>query len=298
MGIMLSANWPDLLEKDIRKVYIDQYKPLPAMTPDLFNIEGTSAGYEKTTGATPVPDHVEFTGKINTVERVQGYDKTHTFTEYAAQIQIQRKLAADDQTRSVNRFGRGLATSANRSREKLAANVFNLAFTFEPTDGDGAELCASDHPSPVSGVSNQSNESTLSLSATNVETTRLNVYDFYDLSGEVISCNPDSILIPRDLEETGWEIINSKGKVDTADNNANFHMGKYNLVVWDRMTDANNWFMFELAGMKEYLIWWNREAIQMFQDKDSDTLIAKYLSYYRCGTGWDDWRFIYGQLVA
>ena len=298
MGIMLSANWPDLLEKDIRKVYIDQYKPLPAMTPDLFNIMGSSSGYEKVTGVTPVPDHVEFTGKISTVERVLGYDRTHTFTEYAAQIQIQRKLAADDQTRTVNRFGKGLSTSANRSREKLAANVFNLAFTYEPSDLDGTELCASDHPSPKSGVSNQSNESTLSLSATNVETTRLAMYDFYDLDGETISVAPDSCLIPRDLEETGWEIINSKGKVDTADNNANFHQGKYNLVVWDRLTDANNWFMFELAGMKEYLCWYNREPIQMFQDKDSDTLIAKYLSYYRCGTGWDDWRFIYGQLVS
>jgi len=147
-------------------------------------------------------------------------------------------------------------------------------------------------------VSNQSNEGTSALSAANVEATRLDMYDFYDLAGETISVNPDTILAPRDLEETGWEIINSKGKVDTADNNQNFHYGKYKLVIWDRLTDADNWFMIDYSEMKEYLLWYNREPIQMFQDKDSDTLIAKYLSYYRCGTGWDGWTWVYGQLVS
>jgi len=297
-GVALAANWPDLLEVDMRVIYMDQYQVLPTMVPDLFGIESSDKSYEKMSQAGPVPDHTEFAGKIDVVERTQGYDKTVTFTEYAAQIQIQRKLVADDQTRTVNRMPKGLATSASRSREKKGANIFILAFTYEPSDGDGTELCASDHPSPVNGVSTQSNEGTLSLSATNVETTRLNMFDFHDEIGEKLSLNPDSILIPRNKEEKGWEIINSKGKIDTADNNANFHHGKYNLVIWDRLTDSNNWWMYDKSMMKDYLIWWNREPIQFFQDKDSDTLIAKYLSYYRCGTSWDDWRFLFGHLVS
>jgi len=83
-----------------------------------------------------------------------------------------------------------------------------------------------------------------------------------------------------------------------ADNNRNFLMGKYNLMIWDRLTDANNWWMSDLEMQKDYLYWWNREPIQFFQDKDSDTLVAKYLSYYRCGVSWDDWRFVYGNLVS
>lgn len=298
MSIHLAENWPDLLEPDLRKVYIDQYQVLPAMTPDIFGVLSTDKPYEKSTSVGSVPDHQVFTGRIGAVSREQGYDKTHVFTEYAAQIQIQRKLVADDQNRVVNRFPKGLATSANRSREKQACNVFNLGFTYEPSDGDGTELFAADHPSNVSSVSNQSNEGTLTLSGTNVESTRLLMYDFYDDIGETISVSPNSLIIPRDLEETGWEIINSKGKVDTADNNANFHQGKYKLIVWDRLTDGENWVMADYDMMKDYLIWWNREPIQMFKDKDSDTLIGKWLSYYRCGTGWDDWRWGYGQLPA
>lgn len=102
-------------------------------------------------------------------------------------------------------------------------------------------IVASDHPSPVDGVSTQSNEGTLSLGAGNVETTRLAMHEFADDQGELISIDPNTLLIPIDLEQTGWEIINSKGKVDTAENNANFHQGKYKLIVWKRFSDSNNW---------------------------------------------------------
>jgi len=297
MSVQLAANWPDLLEKDFRKIYMDQYRSLPAMVPDLFNVMRSDAAFEKTSQVGTVPDFQEFTGKVAGVDPVQGYDKTFTFTEYSAKIEIQRKLAADDQYRVMSRLPKGLATSASRSREKLGASIFSLAFTFEPTDGDGAELCASDHDSTVASTSNQSNEGTSSLSATNVETTRIAMHNFTDDQGELISVNPDTLIVPRDLEQTGWEIINTKGKVDTANNNANFHQGKYKLVVWDRLSDTNNWFFTDYKMQKEFLLWWNREPIQFFQDKDSNTLVAIYLGYYRCGTGWDDWRWIYGHLV-
>ena len=295
--MQLAANWQDLLEKDFRKIYFDQYKILPAMIPDLFNVQRSEAAFEKTSAVGQVPDFTEFTGKIAEVDPVQGYDKTYTFTEYASKIEIQRKLAADDQYRVMSRYPKNLATAASRSREKLGAAVYALAFTFEPTDGDGTELCASDHPSNVAGIATQSNEGTLSLSATNVETTRLNMHGFKNDIGELISMNPDTITAPRALEQTAWEIINSKGKVDTANNNANFHQGKYKLIIWDRLTDTNNWFVSDFGMQKDYLLWWNREPVQFFQDKDSNTLTAIFLGYYRVGTGWDDWRWIFGQLV-
>lgn len=295
--MQLAANWPDLQEKDFRKIFQDQYQTLPMMVPDLFNIQKTEAAFEKNSGVGTVPDFIEFTGKVAEVSPTQAYDKTYTFTEYAAKIEIQRKLAADDQYRVMSRYPKNLATSASRSREKLGAMIYELAFTFAPADGDGVALCASNHPSNVSTVAAQSNTGTSALSATNVETVRLNMHNFKDDIGEKISVSADTITAPRALEQTAWEIINSKGKVDTANNNANFHQGKYKLIIWDRLTDTNNWFMTDYSMQKEYLLWWNRESVQFFQDKDSNTMAAIYLGYYRVGTGWDDWRWIFGQLV-
>lgn len=90
----LAANWSDLLAKDFRKIYFDQYTQLPVMVPDLFNVMNSDAAYEKTSGAGTVPDFTEFTGKVGEVKPTQMYDKTYVFTEYAAKIEIQRKLAA------------------------------------------------------------------------------------------------------------------------------------------------------------------------------------------------------------
>jgi len=295
--MQLAANWPDLLEKDFRKIYQDQYMQIKRMVPDLFNVLKTEAAFEKTGAVGQVPDFVEFTGKVAEVSPTQAYDKTATFTEFAAKIEIQRKLAADDQQRVMSRYPKNMSVSASRSREKSGASLYNLAFTFEPTDGDGAELCASDHGSNVGTTAAQSNEGTLALSATNVETTRIAMHGFKDDIGELISIEPDTITIPIALEQTGWEIINTKGKVDTAENNGNFHQGKYKLIVWKRLTDTNNWFMSDYSMQKEYQIWWNREPVQFFQDKDSNTMTAIYLGYYRIGIVWDDWRYLYGQLV-
>jgi len=281
-----------LLAKDFSKIYFDQYKALPMMVPDLFNVMSSEAAYEKTSGAGTVPDFSEFTGKVSEVSPTQKYDKTYTFTEYAAKIEIQRKLAADDQYRVMSRYPKGLANSASRSREKLGAQVFSLAFTYAPTDGDGVALCSTAHPSNVTGVASQSNVGTTAMSATQIETIRQAMAAYRDDIGELISCMGDTIIAPRALEQTAWEIINSKGKVDTANNNANFHQGKYKLVIWDRLTDTNNYFVTEYARQKEYLLWWNREAVQFFQDKDSNTMVAIYLGYYRVGTGWDDWTAI------
>lgn len=277
---------------------MDEYPKLPVMSPELYDVKEVEGAYYKTSAVGTVPDHAEFTGRINPIELVQGYNKTHVFTEFAAQIQIQHRLASDDWYNVVKRFGNGLSESANRSREKLGASMFNLAFTYEPTDGDGAELCASDHPSPVSGVAPQSNEGTSKLGAGTVETTRLLMADYRDDQGEMMSMEMDTFLIPINLEQTGWEIINSTGKVDTAENNANFHKGKYKMLVWKRLTDSDNWFAMNLGQVKQWFSWFNREPIQFNKDSDSDTMVAKYLSYYRCNVGWDNWRPIFGQLVS
>src|SRR3990167_5829098 len=194
--MQLAANWPDLLEKDFRKIFQDQYQTMPMMVPDLFNIQKSDAAFEKSSAVGQVPDFVEFTGKIAEVSPTQAYDKTHTFTEYAAKIEIQRKLAADDQQRIINRYPKNLATSASRSREKLGANIWILSFTYEPTDGDGTELCATDHPSNVAGVSTQTNEGTLAMSGVIVEPTRRYMRAFRDDIGELIPVYPVSIISP------------------------------------------------------------------------------------------------------
>lgn len=267
----------------------------------------STKNYEKDSSAGALGDFEEFTGTVGYEDTSQGYDKRYEFTEYVKGMKIERKLKDDDLYQIMSKRPKQLGYSAVRTREKHAATPFNDAFTAEPSaalggpldsSGNPTELCASDQYNAGNGGA-QSNEGTSSFSATSVEATRRLMIAFKGDNGETISTSPDSFLLPIELEETGWEIINSKGKVDTADNNPNFHQGKYKMIIWPNfLTDANNWFMMDYELMKEYLLWWDRVSLEFFQDSDSDTLIAKYIAYMRYGYGWSDWRWIFGHLVA
>lgn len=301
MGVMLSENWPDSLEKGLRVYVIDGAAQQEAknMYQDLFTIVKSTASSEKDSSSAGFPDFTLFTGTVNYEGSGEGYDTTYTFDEYTSGMKVERKLAADNQYNIINRRAKGLGRAGKRSKDKLAVQIFNEMFTTEPSDGDGCELCADDHPSPVTGISTtQSNEGTTALSPTSVEATRILMRKFKGYQDELLDVDPDLLLVPLDLEETAWEIISSKGKVDTSTNNGNFHYGKYKLAVWRRLNDTNNWGMIDSEIMKEALFWFDREPLQFWQDKDSDTLLAKYIAYFRCGRKWSFWQWIFGHLVS
>lgn len=292
-----SENFADLLEPGLRKIFTDVYREKPQMMDMLFSVQKSGESYEKDSSVGAFGTVPEFTGKVSYDDIYQGYDKTYTHKEYAKGFQIERKLFDDDLYNIISKKPKGLATSARRTREAHAASVFNNAFTTEPSDGDGCELCASDHPN-TSNSTTQSNEGTAALSPTAVESARRLMIDFRDDRDGKLDIMPDLILIPRALEETAFEIINSSGKVDTAENNPNFHKGKYKLAVWDYLTDSNNWYLIDQEYMKTFLQWFDRIPLEFNQDKDFDTYIAKYSCYMRYTYGWSDWKWIYGQLVT
>lgn len=303
-------NWPDLLEPAFYKIFDGNFREFTekkSMLSVLFSQKKSERHYEIDSSAGALGDWESFTGTVGYEDTTQGYDRRYEFDEKVRGIKIQRALADDDLHNIMDKKPENLAKAGTRTREKSGAAIFNNAFTYEPSSslggpldssGSPTELCASDQYN-AGNLATQSNEGTTALSATSVEATRRLMIAFTGDAGEELGIIPDTLIVPLALEETAWEIINSKGKVDTADNNANFHFGKYKLIVWPVfLTDSNNWFMVDYDYMKQCLMWWDRILPEFFQDKDSDTLLAKYCGYMRYGTGWNDWRWIYGHLVA
>jgi hypothetical protein len=307
-GLAISGNFGDLLEPGLRKIYTDQYEMLPEMRPLLFNVQPANTSYEKDSSVGSFSDMEVFKGTIQYDDVEQGYDVTYRHIQLAKGFRVERALFDDDLYNVIARKPRGLAIAANRTFEKYSASVFNNAFTGSGTivvDGvtvlsntEGVSLCSTAHPYSPSDSTTQSNSGTSALSPASVEATRILMAALKDDRGNKISVQPDLILVPRNLEETGWEIISSKGKVDSAENNANFHFGKYKLAVWDYLTDSNNWFMIDQTMMRMYLNWFDRIPLEFFKDKDFDTLISKFANYARCSYGWSDWRWVYGHNVA
>jgi hypothetical protein len=121
---------------------------------------------------------------------------------------------------------------------------------------------------------------------------------FTDETGNLLTARGDTLLVPPALEETAWEIVSTPGKLDTADNNLNYSKGKYKIIVWDYLTDSNNWFLIDSRMAKMYLKWFNRIPVEFNKDKDFDTYISKWSCYTRYSYGFSDWTWIYGMNVA
>lgn len=295
--MLASENFGLLLEPLQRKVFVNAFKMLPSMLQDLFVMETSSKQEEHDTHVGGFGDIPTFSGRIAYQDSYQQYEKTYSHIEYASGYQIERRLFDDDLYNVMNRYPQALGVAVRRTREKKGSEVFNNAFT--GTSGpDALSLSNTAHTSRTPGVSNQSNRGTSALSLTSVESARTSMADFRDWDGELITVMPDMVLAPRELEQTAWEIIASRGKVETAQNNANFHFGKYKLAIWDYLTDANNWFMIDSTLKDMSLLWFDRIPVEFGRAKDFDTFVAKFNVYMRFSTGWSDWRWIFGNLVS
>ena len=292
---LVSENWADLLEPGLRKIFDDSYRERASNIPVLFNVQSSSKAVEHDLTTGDILDFVPMNGAVPYDDMGQGYKTNYTHEEYARGIKIERKLVDDDQYTIINRRPRLLALAARRRREKDGASMFNNAFNTAITGGDSLSLCNSAHTSNNGGA-NQSNTGTLALTPVNLESTRRSMVGFKSDRDGIIEVMPDMILAPLQLEETVFEIINSKGKVDTAQNNVNFHFGKYKALIWPNyLTSATRWFLLDSQMMKEFFLWFDRINPEFQKDKEFDTYQSKYSGYMRYSFGWSDWRAVFGQ---
>ena len=122
--------------------------------------------------------------------------------------------------------------------------------------------------------------------------------DFLDETDNLINVMGDTLLVPPELEETAYEIVNSDKQLDSANNNVNFNKGRYKVLVWDYLSDTDNWFLIDSRYAKMFLKWFNRIPVEFNKDKDFDTYLSKWSAYTRYSYGFSDWKFILGSQVS
>ena len=297
----ISEQWANLLEPGLRSIFNTTREGLAAsaVAPQIFNVSSSAKAQEHDLGVGGMGDWQEYKGAIQYDDLEEGWKTTYTHTEFAQGFAVERKLVDDDLYNVINQRPAALAISAMRKREKDAASVFNNAFSSSYTGGDAIELCGA-HPFSPGNASTQANNGTSALSYDNIIATRKLMREFQDDRGELVSVLPNTIIVPPELENTAWEILNSMNKPDTANNNGNYVRSTgFNLVVWDYLTDANNWFMADGSLMNLYLNWFDRVPLEFTADPTSDyNLISKFRGYMRYSYGWSDWRWVYGHAVA
>ena len=301
---MTSGSFGDLLDPRFQRIFQDTYRKLPDMLGEVFTMVGTNGRNNMTwSNVGTLTDWEEFTGTIPYSSISQGYDVTMTPVEFAKGMQVDRKLYDDDQYHIMDQKPKGMAEAEHRTRQKHGAQIFNNAFSVDTTfysHSEGVALCSNSHTT-TSGASTANgfdNLTTASLTATAVFAARLQMVGFRGDQAERIEIMPDELWYPPDLSEQAFEIIKSQGKVDTANNNRNFHEGRYKTHEWRYLTDTNNWFMCDGTMRKAALFWSDRVAAEFAMVEDFDTLVAKWRGYMRYGMTYIDWRWINGAQVT
>ncbi len=296
-GIMNQGNYSYFVQKDLSEHFAVEYGDFTSMIPALFTQKEPDQAivYEVLVGDLGSVD--VFDGEISYDDTKQSYRKSVQEVEFALGLKVTKKLRRNDLYGIVQEQVRRLAQRFRAKRESIAASIFNGAFT-TTTVADGLSLFNSAHTSDQGG-SNQGNSGTSAFSPANVEAVRQNMIQFKTNRDNIATDFPDFLLLPTGLEEQGYELIKSKGKVDTALNNPNFHEGKYKLAVWHNwLSDQKSWYMLNSKRMKEWLRWYEWNPVEFFFAGEFDTLTSKHAGYMSVNVSAVDWRFGYGNQVS
>ena len=298
MGVVNSENFGYLLDPGLRKIFMDEFMSPDSVMDQLYGVENSTKAVEYDYGVGGLGDLEEFTGTIGYGDFSGQYRTSYSHKEWCKGIKIERKLVDDDQYSIINKRPSTLALVTKRTREKHAASVFNNAFnTTVFAGGDGLALCASAHTHVGTAVT-QDNTLSSALSLTSLATARLNMRNFTDETDNLINVAGDLLLVPPELEQTAWEITQSAQEVGTANNTANFWKGRYRVIVWDFLSDTNNWFLIDSKYAKLFLKWFNRINPEFNKDKDFDTYVSKWSTYSRYTYGFSDWKWLIGSNVS
>lgn len=227
---------------------------------------------------------------------VQGYISRYTHVAYSKGFIVTHEEMEDNLYAALaKQRSESLAFSMAQTKEIIAANVYNNAFSGTFTGGDGVALISTAHPTVAGNLSNTLTTAA-QLSEAAIESLVINIGLMVDDRGLKIAIRPRSLIIPVNLEPDAYRILNSTLQNDSANNATNYLRSAgilpEGIKVNHYFTDTNNWFIRTDCpnGMKHFV----REGLKFSQDNDFDTENLKYKAYERYSFNWTDFRQLFG----
>jgi phage major head subunit gpT-like protein len=291
-GIAVSEHFGALLAPGLTEVFWEEYSVIPSVIPLLYSVKTSSKATETDQGIGSMGLFPEFEGRIEYDSPEQLWPATWTHTEFAKGFQIERTLYDDNQYDVMRDRAIDLGRAAFRTRETKAAALFNDAAS--AVGYDGVPLISANHPLSPSDATVQGNLFALALSNSSISTVRLAMRGWTDDRGNLANVQPDTLIVPPELEEQAWKIVQTPSIYEPGSANltGNFHRSRYNVVVWDFLTDSTRWFLADSRLMKRFLKWYDRIPLEFGQTEDFDTMVAKFRAYMRFSLRYSNWRWI------
>ena len=296
-GIQTSANFGSLVDLDpvLTQIFYQHLGELDPMLEVLFRVQDSDKSKETDQRVGSFGDPEEFTGNLVYDGADADYSIAYTHTQFASGFRVERTLLDDMQYASIFEKPEDLARSYKRKVEKDAASVFNNGFS---TAGyDSVSLCSTTHPRSLADSTAVSNSHTAALTDANLDAARIIGDAMTDDRGELINSNWDLLLVPTGLKKTAHELTASMTDPESGNGANNMWNGTLRYLSWNRLTDANNWFLIDTQAMKRYLKWFWRIRPEFGAEDEFDTFQRKYRGYMRYSYGWSDFRWVVGANV-
>lgn len=297
--IITTGSFPKSLKPGVRaftQLMYNQYEPIYN---NMFNTTTSNMAYEElvagnTFGLAPSKAQgsaIAYQGES------QAYVTRSTHVTYATGFVVTlEEVEYNLYDKLSKRRSARLADSFTRTKETVAANVFNRGFTGGPTYGDGVSLLNSGH---VTQGGTQSNILAVAadLSETAIEDICVQIMNATDNVGNKIKLMPKSLGIAPANTFEATRILKSDKQNDTANNatNAIKTLGWIpKMFVNTYFTDADAWFVYTDVPTDDGLTMFQSIPFRTNTENDSDTINMKFYGYeaYSFTTG--DWRAVYG----
>lgn len=304
MSVINSSSFAKALWPGVNTWYGEAYNQYPVEWDKLFEKSTSRKAFEEDVGTSHFGLAVaKSEGSPVTYDAArQGFTSRYQHVVYALGFIITREAFDDDQYDVVGKLkAQSLAFSMRQTKEIVAANIFNRAFSTSYLGGDGASLIASaggggsaSHPNVAGGTYTNGVATAIDLSEAALEQACIDIADFKNDRGLKIAVRPRKLVIPKELMFEAHRILKTDGQVYSADNtlNAIKTMGMIPEVVINHyLTDTDAWFI--LTDVKNGLKYFERNGDEFTMDEDWDTENAKYKARARYSFGWTDPRGIY-----
>jgi hypothetical protein len=228
----------------------------------------------------------------------QLFVKRYTYDVYGLAFALTKVLVEDgDHIRIGSTYSKHLAQSMTEALETVCANHFNRAFTSGYTGGDGIILCSASHTAVTADSTGTSNLLTTSavLSQTSLEQILVQIRQASDPRGKKIRLTPKKLVVSPANMLAAEVLLKSVLRAGTANNDLNpvKSMGMLgDIVTLSRMTSNTAWFVQTDADNGMQVKW--RRKVEKSMEGDFETDSVRYKSTMRFGSGWTDWRTVYG----
>jgi hypothetical protein len=226
----------------------------------------------------------------------ESYTSRYSHETIAMGFSITEEAMEDNLYDSLSkRYTKALARAMAYTKQVKAAFPLNTGFTAF-TVGDGQFLLDTDHQLVSGGTNANRPTVAVDLNETALEDAVINIAAFVDERSLLIAARPLRLIIPPALQFVATRILETEGRVATADNdlnalrNNNAIPGGYHINHY--LTDTDAWFLMTDCpnGAKHF----TRTALTTGMDGDFDTGNVRYKARERYSFGFSDFLSIYG----